>query len=224
VKIKVCGMTQMEQMYSLSELGVDFIGFIFYEKSPRYVFNQLTEKEIQKKKKEIKIIHGSFKKVGVFVNENYLKILRIVDECGLDFVQLHGNETPGYCDLLLPKVPVIKAFSIDEQTDIPVVIQPFEKSVSYFLFDTVTKKYGGSGKKFNWEKLSGLKMNKPFFLSGGIAPGDTGNLKNFMQAPVAKNLFAFDINSKFEITPGVKDMNKIDNFCKEMNLGKYKGF
>jgi len=220
LNIKVCGMTEMAQIHALGELGVNFIGFIFYEKSPRYVFHQLTEKEIRKKKNEIKVINGTFKKVGVFVNKNPQEIRHIVDECGLDFVQLHGNETPEYCNMLFAKVPIIKAFSIDEQSDIKSIIQPYQEFVDYFLFDAATKNYGGSGKKFNWKLLENQEINKPFFLSGGIIADDVEIIISLIKQNAMKGLFSLDINSKFEIEPGIKNIPVIQNFLQQINANR----
>lgn len=209
LKIKVCGMTKIAQVRALSGLGVDFIGFIFYKKSPRYVLEYLT-------KEEIKNIKGSFKKTGVFVNESADEILKTVEDCGLDFVQLHGNETPDFCKQIASEVPVIKAFSVDTQTNISSLVQPFEPFASYFLFDSSTKNYGGSGKKFDWKLLKNQVINRPFFLSGGIGADDADSIISLVKQNSIKNLFALDINSKFETEAGVKNVPAIQNFLQQL--------
>jgi phosphoribosylanthranilate isomerase len=203
-RIKVCGMTLQDQVMALEPLGVTFAGFIFYSKSTRYVFKQMTTAQI----KSIKTIN----KVGVFVNTPIDEVLHIVDECGLHMVQLHGDETPGYCDKLSNYISVVKAFRLSDNDAIDWLIRPYIDACDMFMFDTMGVGYGGTGKKFNWEQLKNIAVGKPFFLSGGIAPEDAMALKKFAQEPVATALFAIDINSKFETSPGVKDLEKIKNF------------
>jgi phosphoribosylanthranilate isomerase len=211
MRIKVCGMTKATQVKELDETGVEFAGFIFYPKSPRYVFKQMPAEEIKK-------IKGHINKVGVFVNETPEELLRIVDNCGLYLVQLHGDETPRYCEKISNYISVIKAFRINDDDNIEWKIKNYVDVVDMFMFDTGTEAYGGSGKKFDWEKLKNLNINKPFFLSGGIGVEDAEALKNFSTYPVAKNLFAVDVNSKFEILPGIKDIEMIKNFVTALNV------
>jgi len=130
----------------------------------------------------------------------------------LYLVQLHGDETPKECEKISNYVSVIKAFRLAEGDNIEWKIKDYQDVVDMFLFDTEGAGYGGTGKKFNWEVLKGLNIRKPFFLSGGIQPEDIEQLKAFARESVAKNLFAIDINSKFEISPGIKDMEKIKDF------------
>jgi phosphoribosylanthranilate isomerase len=210
MRIKVCGMTKAAQVKELDELGAEFAGFIFYPKSPRYVFKQMPAEEIKK-------IKGHINKVGVFVNETPEELLRIVDNCGLYLVQLHGDETPRYCEKISNYISVIKAFRINNDDNIEWKIKNYVDTVDMFMFDTGTEAYGGSGKKFDWEKLKNLNINKPFFLSGGIGAEDAEALQNFSNYPVAKDLFAVDINSKFEILPGIKDITLISQFVKQLN-------
>jgi len=205
MRIKVCGMTDLHQVHQLDELGVEFCGFIFYPKSPRYVFRHVPAMNIKK-------VKGHINKVGVFVNEYADDILKTVDDCGLYLVQLHGDETPKECEKISNYVSVIKAFRLAEGDNIEWKIKDYQDVVDMFLFDTEGAGYGGTGKKFNWEVLKGLNIRKPFFLSGGIQPEDIEQLKAFARESVAKNLFAIDINSKFEISPGIKDMEKIKDF------------
>lgn len=206
MRIKVCGMTSAEQVLQLDEMGVEFSGFIFYPKSPRYVFRYMPRPEIKKiKGKQIN-------KVGVFVNAPAEEVLQTVDDCGLYLVQLHGDETPKYCENISNYVGVIKAFRLRESDNVLWKIKDYQEVADMFLFDTEGVGYGGTGKKFNWDLLKGLNINKPFFLSGGIQPEDTGLLQSFTADPVAKDLFSIDVNSKFETSPGVKDMEKLKDF------------
>jgi len=209
MRIKVCGMTKPEQVKQLDEMGVEFAGFIFYPKSPRYVFKSMPATEIKK-------IRGKINKVGVFVNADADQILKTVDACGLYLVQLHGDENPRVCERIANYVSVIKAFRISEDDNIEWKIREYYDAVDMYMFDTEGVGYGGTGKKFNWQLLKGQNIRKPFFLSGGISPDDTENLKTFQTDPVAKDLFAVDINSKFEIMPGVKDMDKVKEFVSKV--------
>lgn len=217
MKIKVCGMTSLEQLHQLSGMRIDLAGLIFYPKSPRYIFNSgLTGSEIKKANLELA-------KVGVFVNASYDEVMKQVESFGLDMVQLHGDEAIEECEKLSGNVEVIKAFRFTDSEDISLM-KEYSDAVDKFLFDTGASKneaqtiYGGTGHKFNWARLKELNMDKPFFLSGGIEPTDVEMLKNFMKERVATNLFAVDINSRFESSPGVKDMNKVKQFAKALNL------
>jgi phosphoribosylanthranilate isomerase len=206
MRVKVCGMTQIEQVEQLPGLGATFAGFIFYPKSPRYVFRHLTTTDLRKQ--------NNINKVGVFVNASVDEVLLMVDECRLHMVQLHGDETPRQCEKIADYVSVVKAFRISENDNIEWMIRPYMDVCDMFMFDTMGAGYGGTGKKFNWNMLQNITVGKPFFLSGGIEPGDELSLRNFEQEPVGKALFAVDINSKFEISPGVKDMEKVGQFIK----------
>ena len=206
MRSKVCGMTSAEQVIELDEMGVEFAGFIFYPNSPRYVFKHMSSDCIRK-------IRGKgINKVGVFVNANADELLQTVDDCGLYLVQLHGDETPRYCEKVADYVTVIKAFRIREDDNILWKVKDYQDSVDMFMFDTEGAGYGGTGKKFNWETLKDLNIGKPFFLSGGIGPDDVAALASFAKDPVAKDLFSIDINSRFEITPGVKDIQLVKTF------------
>ncbi len=210
MRIKVCGMTNTEQVMQLDSFGVEFAGFIFYPKSPRYAFRHMPRPEIKK----IKGQH--INKVGVFVNAPVEELLQTVDDCGLHLVQLHGDETPKYCEKVADYVGVIKAFRLREDDQVLWKIKDYQEIADMFLFDTDGMGYGGTGKKFNWSMLKGLNIGKPFFLSGGIGPDDVAELAAFAKDPVAKNLFSIDINSKFETIPGLKDMQAVEKFVKEI--------
>jgi phosphoribosylanthranilate isomerase len=209
MRIKVCGMTQPEQVRQLAVMGVSFAGFIFYPKSPRYVFKNMTTTQIRKA--------ADINKVGVFVNATIEEVITMTDECRLHMVQLHGDETPKYCEKIADYVSVVKAFRIGENDNVEWMIRPYMDVCDMFMFDTMGAGYGGTGKKFDWNLLKDQTIGKPFFLSGGIEPGDENKLNEFAGEPVAKALFAVDINSKFELSPGVKDMGKIKEFVKKLN-------
>ena len=209
MRVKVCGMTQLLQVKKLEEMGVDFAGFIFYPKSPRYAGNHISGEQMRKAKLRIG-------KVGVFVNTPYEQMMRTVDEYGLDMVQLHGDETPRTCEQIANYISVIKVFRLGENDPISWIIKPFEESCDMFLFDTLGAGYGGTGKKFNWDLLKPAGIDKLFFLSGGIEPEDTEKLKLFSQEEVAKKLFSIDINSRFEVQNGVKDLVKIQMFLEKL--------
>ena len=198
MKLKVCGLTQLNQIEELVSLGVDFLGFIFYEKSPRFVLNYLSMEEIKS------IQHQG--KVGVFVNETVEKILEISEKADLNFIQLHGDENPEFTlelrEKLNSNVKIIKVFRIGETFNFQLSI--FNPNVDYFLFDTDSKAFGWTGKTFDWNILNQIEIPKPYFLSGGISLENFENIKDLNQKP-----FALDINSKFEIEAGVKDLEKI---------------
>ncbi|MDQ6902253.1 MAG: phosphoribosylanthranilate isomerase [Bacteroidota bacterium] len=202
MKLKVCGITQIEQLKRLDELGVDYAGLIFYEQSARCVTNKLGAEEV-------KPLLTSLKKVGVFVNAEEEYIMDKVESFGLDIVQLHGDETPGFCNHISNQVTVIKAFRITQSNEqnIDWMIKPYEEFCDYYLFDTNRKNaYGGTGEKFDWKILSDNKINKPFFLSGGIGLKDIEKLKAF-EHPF---FYCVDVNSRVEIAEGIKDMSSIE--------------
>jgi len=211
MRIKVCGMTLPEQVNALDGMGVDFAGFIFYRKSPRYVGNKISAEKM-------KGIKGHIAKVGVFVNEPYDDMMRTVEEYRLDMVQLHGDETPFFCEKVSNYVTVVKAFRLSDNDPIDWIVRPYHESTDMFMFDTMGAGYGGTGKKFDWNVLKEASINKLFFLSGGIEPGDEENIKKFMEEPVAQKLFSIDINSKFEIAPGVKDVKKVKQFVEKVKV------
>jgi phosphoribosylanthranilate isomerase len=198
MKFKVCGLKNRENIVEVLACKPDFIGFIFYDKSPRYIGEELELSFVQS--------ISTSKKVGVFVNESEIKMLDIASCYGLDYLQLHGAETSEFCKQIQKSMPVIKAFQINDDFDFSE-LNEYEDACTYFLFDSKSKQYGGSGETFNWEKLNEYKLQKPFFLSGGI------DLENIEQVLLLKsefpNLYAIDVNSKFETEPGIKDVAKI---------------
>ena len=209
MKVKVCGMTLPDQVNALDEMGADLAGFIFYEKSPRYVGKKISPATMKK-------IGGRIAKVGVFVNMPYKELMQTVECYRLDMVQLHGDESERFCERVANYVTVIKAFRLSDNDPIEWMIRPYFEGCDMYMFDTLGSGYGGTGKKFDWNILKDVPLNKLFFLSGGIEPGDENKLKQFAQAQENNKLFAIDINSKFEISAGVKNMDKIKIFINNL--------
>jgi phosphoribosylanthranilate isomerase len=201
MNIKVCGITQMKQLQQLEGLNIDFAGLIFHKDSPRYVGDKID-------KDALKNADFDIKKVGVFVNPEMIDVLDAIDEYGLDVVQLHGNESAEMCDDLSGEVEVIKAFSVDNSSDIDEMIAEYDAVCDYYLFDKAGKAPGGNGEKFDWKILTKAKIEKPFFISGGISVDDIEALKKFKHP----DFFGVDINSRFEKEPGVKDMALVLQF------------
>ena len=179
MKVKVCGITSLDQLYELPELGVDYAGFIFYPPSPRHVLKAgLTGNEVKKAK--IKLY-----KVGVFVDASYEEVMKRIEEFGLDMVQLHGRETPYECQKIVANIDVIKAFRFSENDHVIWTIKDYYADSDMFLFDTgvpVSKEerenktlYGGTGRKFNWNRLKGLHVQKPFFFKWGYRTNRCAN-------------------------------------------------
>ena len=207
MNIKICGITEMKQLQQLDGLDIDFAGLIFYPESPRYVGDKLNKKEVKKADFDLK-------KVGVFVNPEMIDVLDAIDDYGLEVVQLHGDESPEMCEDLSSEVEVIKAFRITGNEDIDKLVAPYDAVCDYYLFDTggLKESFGGTGQQFDWNILSKAKIEKPFFLSGGIGVEDAARVKAFKHP----DLFGVDINSKFESAPGVKDMKLILQFKQAM--------
>ena len=200
MNIKVCGITDMKQLQQLDGLDIDFAGLIFYPESPRYVVGKLSPKEVKKADFDLR-------KTGVFVNPEMIEVLDAIDEYGLQVVQLHGDESPDMCGDLSAEVEVIKAFRIRGDENIDELVAPYDGVCDYYLFDTggLNESFGGTGQQFNWSILSGARIEKPFFLSGGIGLEDLPRIKAFKHP----DFFGIDVNSKLEISPGVKDMSKV---------------
>jgi len=207
-KLKVCGLTKLDQIQELISMNTDFLGFIFYEKSPRYVLNHLNLENISK------INHQG--KVGVFVNENLETIIETVQKANLNFIQLHGDESENFIlelkEKLNPEIGIIKVIRIgserlDSTSSIQETINRQLKNSNYLLFDTDSKAFGGTGKQFDWTLLKKLEISLPYFLSGGISEENINDIKILNQKP-----FVLDINSKFELEAGIKDVGKIRLF------------
>jgi len=197
-------MRDPENILQVAELQPDYMGFIFYEKSKRYVG------------KEFKIptqLSKNIKRVGVFVNESTENMLSLARLHKLDFIQLHGDEPVKQCwELKQEKFGVIKVFSIDEHFSFAKV-EPYKKVVDYFLFDTKSSLYGGTGKTFDWNLLNGYDQEIPFFLSGGLSAGNIQAARN----SDSWNLHAFDLNSGVEMAPGLKSIEKLLELKKLLN-------
>ncbi|MFD2337049.1 phosphoribosylanthranilate isomerase [Pedobacter mendelii] len=191
---------------AIAGLAPDYLGFIFYEKSPRFISDVSAEL--------IKYIPSEIKTVGVFVDEDLDIVKKKVNLYQLKAVQLHGNESPEYCNDLKSAfvgLEVIKAFGIDEDFDF-TALNSYINVVDYFLFDTKTKAHGGSGKIFDWKILINYKLDKPYFLSGGIDLKHATLISNIEDS----RLYALDVNSRFEVEPGVKDVEKIKEFVAKL--------
>lgn len=188
-------MKYADNVADVAALPINWIGFIFYEKSQRFV-SELPN-----------IVLPHTQKIGVFVNEKIEIVLQKAEQFQLDKLQLHGNESPQYCAELVRNYPIIKAFSVDDSFDFEQT-RPYLPYCSYFLFDTKGKNYGGNGVKFNWNKLQEYHFEVPFLLSGGITPEDAAAVQEFKH----KQLAGIDLNSGFEIAPAQKDAQKLKDF------------
>lgn len=192
IKIKICGMKFPENINEIASLQPDFLGFIFYEKSPRNFEDTIPN------------LPESIQKVGVFVNVSLEEIEEKVKQYQLDFVQLHGEESAEFCDLLEQrKIKVIKAFNVDKEFNFNQ-LHYYINSCSYFLFDTKGTNYGGNGITFDWSVLENYHLDKPYFLSGGIGIETIEEVKSFLTKDYSKNCIAIDCNSRLELSPGLK--------------------
>jgi phosphoribosylanthranilate isomerase len=202
--VKVCGMKFPENIASVAKLHPQFMGFIFYPKSPRYAEPLAIE--------TLNAIPTSIKKIGVFVNESLENILTIAYKYKLDGIQLHGRELSEMC-LKLKSVGyiVIKAFPIAEAYNFKVT-KEYEGSCNYFLFDTKTDAFGGSGVKFDWQVLEEYIGDTPFILSGGIAEDDVLDIQKIKHP----KFVGVDLNSKFEVKPGLKNVESLRNFIHQL--------
>ncbi|WP_395045106.1 phosphoribosylanthranilate isomerase [Flavobacterium sp.] len=197
MKVKICGMFFLDNIYKISALNPDFMGFIFYPKSKRYVGNDFSFEMI-------KDVPKTINKVAVFVNESIEKVLKIHESFDFDFVQLHGEESVDYCkEIKQSNIKIIKAFQIDEKLDFSN-LKEYESSCEYFLFDTKSDNYGGSGRSFNWQLLLNYKLQTPFFISGGLG------LQNIVQILEFKHpkFEVIDFNSQIEDDNYIKNIEK----------------
>lgn len=205
VKLKICGMKH--NIAEVAKLQPDYLGFIFYDKSPRF-FNA----------EEIPQLPAGVKKVGVFVDENISKVIELTKKHALDIIQLHGNESNAYVrdlqsNLEFSDTLVWKAFSLDDEFDFSE-LSPYENTVDKFLFDTKGKEKGGNGYTFNWEILKGYTLKKPFILSGGIGLDEIESLKELLQTDLP--IYAIDVNSRLETKPGLKNIEDLKRFKNEL--------
>ncbi|WP_298425370.1 phosphoribosylanthranilate isomerase [uncultured Kordia sp.] len=227
MKLKICGMKYEDNMMAVSNLQPDYLGFIFYEKSSRFFDTIIPE------------IPKGIKKTGVFVNASIEEILHKIKLYDLQTVQLHGNESPEFCQELKEKchikrsrdatdemlnqvqhddfnernssVEIIKVFSIKDEFDFDT-LKLYESCVDYFLFDTKGKLPGGNGVTFDWKVLENYPSTKPFFLSGGISLETITKLNDFLKSKASNHCYALDVNSKFEIVPGLKNIEDLKSF------------
>lgn len=205
LKVKVCGLKDPLNVKLISECGADFLGFIFFRNSKRFVGSSPD-------KMLFSGISEFIKKTGVFVDEEPARILEWIEYAGLDAIQLHGNESVNCCKSLKDTgLQVIKAFGVGKGFD-PGITDGYSAVCDFFLFDTKQAEYGGSGNKFDWNILNGYPFKKPFFISGGIGPGD----KDISAIVSNEQFFGIDINSRFEVSPGIKDAIAVKKFINDI--------
>lgn len=214
MKLKVCGMKYNPR--EVAALQPDYLGFIFWDRSPRSFDGDIPE------------LPDTIKKVGVFVDASIDEVVAKINKYGLHAVQLHGNESPAFCKALKQHythrpVDIIKVFSIRDNFDFGL-LTPYENSCDYYLFDTKGKLPGGNGYTFDWKVLKDYPSTKPFFLSGGIGLEEVESIREFMKRPEAKYCHAIDVNSRFEIQPGLKDIARLKDFKSQItgNSNKYQ--
>ena len=209
LKVKVCGMTDPENVQAVCKHRPDYIGFIFYHRSVRYVGSK-PDPEL------FSAVPEGIRKTAVFVNEHYEKMIHITDKHGIEVLQLHGMESPETCKALrIHGKTVIKVFPGD-QLENKRLLSDYTGAANYFLFDTPVKTHGGSGRKFDWSILNRLSSDVSFFLSGGISETDAKQILS-IDLP---SLYAVDINSRFETEPGIKDPELVGKFLKEIRDDK----
>ena len=222
VRIKICGMKYQNNITDIAALNPDYLGFIFYGKSSRFFEGSIPK------------LPENIKKVGVFVNASIEEIVEKIETYNLDLVQLHGEETPGFCEQLkrctrksardenseipafistssIQRVGILKVFSIKDHFNFDQ-LKPYESVCDYFLFDTKGQLPGGNGYTFNWEVLKNYPSTKPYFLSGGIGLEEVENLNEFLRKQDSQHCHAIDVNSKFEIEPGLKNLALLKEF------------
>lgn len=198
--IKVCGMREAENIREAEALGIDWMGFIFWPQSSRYVAERPT------------YLPTRCKRVGVFVDEQIEKVRHIAEDYALDIIQLHGNESPEYARTLGGRT-LIKAFNIATADDLAQT-RPYEGIVDLFLFDTKGRTVGGNGEKFDWTVLNAYQGAMPFLLSGGIGPDDAERIRAFRHP----RCIGIDLNSRFEVSPAFKDVDLLREFVKNIRL------
>jgi phosphoribosylanthranilate isomerase len=200
IKIKVCGLR--DNIEEVAALNPDFMGFIFYKKSPRFVGDNF-----------VKNYNSEALSIGVFVNQTVEEVLELYKKHDLDLVQLHGNESIDYCvELKAFDIKIVKVFAGNHLPS-QLVIDAYAPFIDYYLFDTKGEHEGGNGIAFDWNLLTTLNLQKPVFLSGGIDLDNVNNIKNLKGIKI----HAIDVNSKFEITPGKKDVNKLKKLKSILN-------
>jgi len=209
MKIKICGLRDPDNIKAVEALAPDYMGFICYDKSPRFIGAMEDD--------ELVNISTTITKVGVFVDEDADSISKLIYKYKFDAIQLHGNESPDFCDMFKHEVQVIKAFGIDENFDF-AKLDAYKNNVNYFLFDTKTPVHGGSGQTFNWGVLDKYKLNVPFFLSGGLSLDNLTEVKNIKHPA----FYGVDLNSRFELLPGLKDIDKLTQAFNTINSNEVR--
>jgi phosphoribosylanthranilate isomerase len=199
LQVKVCGMRSSDNLNELLTNAIEYVGFVFHKQSARFISSPIFSK------------NGNAKRVGVFVNEKAAEILKIKQDHGLDLIQLHGNESPELCAALRLHIPIIKTILMSDKSDLAKT-KEYESVCDYFLFDTAGQYPGGNGIKFDWQLLEHYEGKIPFFLSGGICSEDISRIQH-LRHPC---LHAIDINSRFEISPGIKNSLLIKKFIHEL--------
>jgi phosphoribosylanthranilate isomerase len=198
MNVKVCGLRDVDNLKEVAALNPDFIGFIFYDKSPRFVGEELDVEVVRS-------LPRSIRKVGVFVNASPESIIRNVKKYDLQYVQLHGTETPDFCkSLRMRGINIIKAFRVDETFNFSM-LNNYKLQCDFFLFDAKGDQPGGNGFAFDWSLLSRYDNEKPFFISGGIGLNNLAQLEQIRHL----KLYGVDVNSQVEVSPGVKDIEKL---------------
>ena len=200
MKLKVCGMKYEDNIRAIAELNPDYMGFIFYPKSKRNFDGVIPQ------------LSSQIKKTGVFVNASLEEVVKCIAKYSFQAVQLHGDESVEYVKKLkelIADIEVIKVFGIKDTFDF-TIIETYQPFVNYFLFDTKAKERGGTGRKFNWSVLENYALDTPLFLSGGITSEDVEEIKKIKNTGLP--IYAVDINSKFEIEPGLKNSQEVKNF------------
>lgn len=198
-------MKNASNIEAVKRVAPDYLGFIFYPESPRYMGKEGLHKTIAE-------LPSSIEKVGVFVNAEVSEVMKAAREYGLDLVQLHGDESPDVCNQLkMAGYKIIKVFRIEKDFDFHQ-LKPYEHLVDFFLFDTRGQSYGGNGIPFDWEVLNGYPLQTPYFLSGGVGLENIHLIRNFDH----ENLVAIDVNSRVEIEPGLKDLGKVTQLKDEL--------
>ena len=207
--IKVCGMRDAENIRDVESLGIDLMGFIFWPRSSRYVAERPA------------YLPTHCKRVGVFVDETIETVCRLAADYALDYIQLHGHESPDYIRTLNAQCSVIKAFNIATAADLAQTA-PYVGLVDYFLFDTKGPSVGGNGEKFDWSILSAYDGSTPFLLSGGIGPDDAESLSSYLSVLDSRYCIGIDLNSRFERSPGLKDVATLRRFLTQLTHSSYQ--
>jgi phosphoribosylanthranilate isomerase len=204
MKLKVCGMKYKDNIEQVAVLQPDYLGFIFYDKSARHFDSVIPN------------IPETIKKVGVFVDAELQEVINTIKKHKLNAVQLHGAETPEFCKKLKSQnLEIIKVFSIKDQFNFDD-LKPYESVCDYYLFDTKGKLPGGNGYTFDWNILKNYPSTKSYFLSGGIGLDEIENIKLFIKSDASKYCFSIDVNSQFEIEPGLKNIEILKEFKSQL--------